>query len=409
MSPELLLTAICIITVTGTISGQVLELLNLQYAKKPVPEELAGYYDEERYRRTLDYQKAKTTFSGWSSAFSLAISLIMLLAGGFGWLDGSLRQQITNPFLLSLVFFAIIMIAGEVISLPFSWYGTFVLEERFGFNKTTPATFWSDKAKGLLIGALIGTPLWWVFTTLVERLGSGFWIWFGIVASLFLLFMNMFYTSLLLPLFNKLTPLPEGALREAILAYAQREDFPVENIMVMDGSKRSSKANAFFSGIGRRKKIVLFDTLIAQHTTEELVAILAHEAGHYRKGHIKQGLVISVLQVFFILWVLSTVIVNGNLSAALGGSVTAVHLNLIAFSILFSPISSITGVAAMMISRKNEFEADAWAAQTADGKALATALKKLSAETLGNLFPHPLYVFFHYSHPPLLKRLEKLM
>ena len=409
MSPELLLTALCIITVAGTISSQVLDLLNLRHAKKPVPDELAGYYDEERYRRTLDYQQAKTRFSGWSSAFSLAISLIMLLTGGFGWIDGSLRQQIANPFLLSLVFFAIIMIAGEVISLPFSWYGTFVLEERFGFNKTTPATFWSDKAKGLLIGALIGTPLWWVFTTLVERLGSGFWIWFGIIASLFLLFMNMFYTSLLLPLFNKLTPLPEGALREALLAYAQREDFPVENIMVMDGSKRSSKANAFFSGIGRRKKIVLFDTLIAQHTTEELVAILAHEAGHYRKGHIKQGLVISVLQIFFILWVLSTVIVNGNLSAALGGSVTAVHLNLIAFSILFSPISSITGVAAMMISRKNEFEADAWAAQTADGKALATALKKLSAETLGNLFPHPLYVFFHYSHPPLLKRLEKLM
>ncbi|MFM7195139.1 MAG: M48 family metallopeptidase, partial [Bacteroidota bacterium] len=332
MSPEFLLTAICIITIAGFITGQVLDVLNLRNARQPVPLELTDYYDEARYRRTLDYQQAKTRFSGWSSAFSLVVSLTMLLTGGFGWLDGLLRQQIANPFLLSLAFFGIIMIAGEIIALPFSWYGTFILEARFGFNKTTPGIFWGDKAKGLLIGALIGTPLWWVFMTLVERLGSGFWIWFGIVASAFLLFMNMFYTSLLLPLFNKLTPLPEGALRDAILAYAEREDFPVENIMVMDGSKRSSKANAFFSGIGKRKKIVLFDTLIAQHTTEELVAILAHEAGHYRKGHIKQGLVISVVQVFFILWVLSTVISNENLTAALGGSVTAVHLNLIAFS-----------------------------------------------------------------------------
>jgi len=408
MSPELLLTTICIITIAGFLFGLVLDLLNLRHSAKPVPSNMIGYYDEARYRKTLDYQRAKTVFSGWSATFSVAVSLTMLITGGFGWLDGLLRPRIADPYLLSLSFFGIILLAGEVLSLPFSWYGTFVLEERFGFNKTTVSIFFGDKVKGLLLGAMIGAPLWWVFMFLVERLGPGFWIWFGLVASAFLLFMNMFYTSLLLPMFNKLTPLPDGELREAIMDYARRSDFPVQNIMVMDGSKRSSKANAFFSGIGKQKKIVLFDTLIAQHTTTELVAVLAHEAGHYRKGHIVQGLLMAIVQVFFILWVLSLVIGNADLSAALGGTVPALHLNLIAFTILFSPVSGIAGLAAMMVSRKNEFEADAWAARTSDGKALASALKKLSAETLSNLFPHPLYVFFHYSHPPLLQRLQKL-
>ncbi len=218
----------------------------------------------------------------------------------------------------------------------------------------------------------------------------------------------MFYTSLIVPLFNKLTPLPEGELKSAIEAFAVKINFPLDNILVIDGSKRSKKANAFFAGIGKRKKIVLYDTLIANHTIEELVAVLAHEVGHYKKNHIIWGYVLSVIQIVFTLWVLSLLLFNPAVSMALGGTTLSVHLNLLAFGILFSPISSITGLLMNMYSRKNEFEADAYALETYDGRALANALKKLSVDSLSNLYPHPVYVFFHYSHPPLLKRLDAL-
>jgi STE24 endopeptidase len=223
-----------------------------------------------------------------------------------------------------------------------------------------------------------------------------------------MLLMNIFYTSWLLPLFNRLTPLEDGELRSAIVAYAEKVNFPITQIMVMDGSKRSSKANAFFSGIGKSKKVVLFDTLIEKHTTEELVAVLAHEVGHYKKRHLIAGLALAVGQIFFTLWMLSYMIFNPELSHALGGNVLATHLNLIAFGILFSPISAVTGLFSLMLSRKNEFEADAYAGTTYNAKALATALKKLSVDTLSNLFPNRFYVFFHYSHPPLLQRLKQL-
>lgn len=218
----------------------------------------------------------------------------------------------------------------------------------------------------------------------------------------------MFYTTLLLPLFNKLTPLGDGELKNAIEAFAKKVDFPLDNIFIMDGSKRSKKANAFFSGIGKKKKIVLFDTLIENHTTDELVAVLAHEVGHFKKKHIVWSYVLSVIQIFFTLFILSLMVFNQDLSIALGGKVQAIHLNLIAFMILFSPISSITGLFTSMYSRKNEFEADAYAKETFSGTALSNALKKLSVDSLSNLYPHPTYVFFHYSHPPLLKRLEAI-
>jgi STE24 endopeptidase len=218
----------------------------------------------------------------------------------------------------------------------------------------------------------------------------------------------MFYTSLILPLFNKLAPLQEGELKTAIQQFAQKVNFPLDNIFVMDGSKRSKKANAFFSGIGKKKKIVLYDTLIENHTTDELVAVLAHEVGHFKKKHIVWSYVLSVLQIFFMLFVLSLMIYNTDLSLALGGKEQAIHLNLLAFGILFSPISGITGLLMSLLSRKNEFEADAYAKETFSGTALATALKKLSVDSLSNLFPHPAYVFFHYSHPPLLQRLKAL-
>lgn len=305
-------------------------------------------------------------------------------------------------------FFGVVGLASDILTLPFQWYATFVIEERYGFNRTTLQTFITDKLKGYLLAALIGGGLLALLIYLVRAIGPDFWIWFALIASAFIVFMNMFYTSLIVPLFNKLTVLPEGELKSAISAFAEKVDFPLGNIYVIDGSKRSGKANAFFSGIGRKKKIVLYDTLIANHSIEELVAVLAHEVGHYKKKHIVWGLALSILQITFTLWILSLMVYNENLSFALGGAEYAIHLNLLAFAILFSPISGVAGLLMTWYSRKNEYEADAFARTHYSGPALANALKKLSVDSLSYLFPHPWYVFFHYSHPPLLKRLESI-
>lgn len=408
MDPETILFLIVGIAAASYLFEQLLEYVNLKARRMDIPDEIASFYDRERYMKSLNYHQELTRFSFLSSAFSFIISMAMLLGGGFGWLDDMLRVYIQNDTTLALAFFGILMLASDLLSLPFQLYSTFVIEERYGFNKTTYRTFFMDKVKGYFLAALIGAPLLSVLIYFIQSLGPSFWIWFAIVATGLILFMNMFYTSLILPLFNKLTPLPEGELKSAIEDFARSVRFPLDNIFVIDGSKRSSKANAFFSGIGRRKKIVLYDTLIQKHSSEELVAVLAHEVGHFKKKHIIWGLVLSVLQIFFTLFVLSLMVYNENLSIALGGSQHSIHLNLIAFSILFAPISGFTGLFMSMYSRKNEFEADAYASQTFSGHALAEALKKLSVDSLSNLYPHPLYVFFHYSHPPLLKRLEAI-
>ena len=387
---------------------QFLDYLNLTAQRKDIPAEIAEFYDKEKYQKSLDYQREQQRFSFISSAFSFILSLLMLLLGGFGWLDGQLRPLLENEIILALVFFGIIMIVSDLLGIPFQLYSTFVIEEKYGFNKTTIKIFILDKLKGYALGAVIGGLLISILLYLIQTIGPNFWIWFGLIAASLILLVNMFYTSLLLPLFNKLTPLGDGELKTTIEVFSKKVNFPLGNIFVMDGSKRSAKANAFFSGIGKKKKIVLYDTLITNHSTEELVAVLAHEVGHFKKKHIIWSYLISIVQVFFILFVLSQMIYNENLSLALGGSTQAIHLNLIAFGILFSPISGITGLFMSMLSRKNEFEADAYAKETYDGNALANALKKLSVDTLSNLYPHPLYVFFHYSHPPLLKRLKAL-
>lgn len=388
--------------------NQWLEYLNIRALRTDIPDDVAAFYDRARYDQSLNYQRDLTRFSFLSSGFSFIVTMGMLLGGGFGWLDSVLRPEIPNEIVLALVFFGILMLASDIITLPFQRYATFVIEDRFGFNKTTPRTFALDKLKGYLLALVIGAPLLGLLIFLIRSIGPTFWIWFALIATLFIIFMNMFYTSLILPLFNKLTPLPEGDLKDAIQRFAHRVSFPLDNIFVIDGSKRSSKANAFFSGIGKKKKIVLYDTLIEKHSTEELVAVLAHEVGHFKKKHILQSLALAVLQVFFTMFVLSLMVYNENLSIALGGTRLAVHLNLIAFSILFAPISGFTGLFMSMYSRKNEFEADAYASVNFNGQALADALKKLSVDSLSNLYPHPLYVFFHYAHPPLLQRLRKI-
>jgi len=408
MDSQTILYIILVISALTYIFDQLLDYINLRHQRTDIPDEIASFYDRTKYLKSLEYHKEQTRFSFITSAFSFALSFSMLSLGGFGWLDGMLRPYIGNEILLALVFFGALMLASDILAIPFQLYSIFVIEEKYGFNKMTNRTFVVDKLKSYLLAALIGAPLLALLIYLIELIGPDFWIWFAVIASILILFINMFYTSLILPLFNKLTPLPEGDLKTAIEDFSKKVNFPLDNIFVIDGSKRSSKANAFFSGIGKKKKIVLYDTLINNHTTEELVAVLAHEVGHFKKKHIVWSFVLSIVQVFFTLFILSLMIYNQDLSAALGGKQLSIHLNLIAFAILFSPISGITGLFMSMYSRRNEFEADAYARETFSGPALMNALKKLSVDSLSNLFPHPLYVFFHYSHPPLLKRLEAI-
>lgn len=408
MQPQTILYIIIAITTLGYGFTQLLDYLNLKAQRTDIPKDIEAFYDREKYVQSLQYHRELTNFSFLSEAFGFAMAFSMLWFGGFGWLDTILRTYIEHDVFRALVFFGILMLASDILTLPFQWYSTFVIEEKYGFNKTTVKTFIADKLKGYALSAIIGGLLMAALLYLMQAIGKDFWIWFALIACAFVLLMNMFYTSLILPLFNKLTPLQEGPLKTAIEAFSRNVNFPLDNIYVIDGSKRSNKANAFFSGIGKKKKIVLYDTLINNHTTEELVAVLAHEVGHFKKKHIIWSYGLSVVQIVFTLFILSLMVFNEQVSLAMGGTQHSIPLNLVAFGVLFSPVSGITGLLMMMLSRKNEYEADAYAKETFDGAALSDALKKLSVDNLSNLYPHPAYVFFHYSHPPLLKRLEAL-
>ena len=408
MSPETIFLIIISLFVFDFIFEQTLDYLNSKTLQDKLPKEAEGIYTEEKYKASIAYQRDQSSFGFVSAIFSFVLSGLMLLFGGFGWLDSMLRGYLDNQIVLALAFFGVIFIVSDVLTLPFQYYSTFVIEEKHGFNKTTIKTFILDKIKGYLLGVIIGGALVYVLLSLIMNMGPNFWLVFWAIATVLVLGINMFYTSLILPLFNKLTPLEDGELKTAIADYCQKEGFPGTKVFVIDGSKRSSKANAFFSGIGSQKKVVLYDTLINNHSIAELVAVLAHEVGHYKKKHIVQGFVASILQMGFMLFALSLFVFNPDMSKALGANQLAIHTNLIAFGLLFAPVSMLSGLIMNLVSRKNEFEADAFAAETFSGKELATAIKKLSVDNLSNLTPHPLYVFFHYSHPPMLQRLKAM-
>lgn len=407
-TPQTILTIILFLVIAGFVFDTFLSWLNLRSQPDDIPDSVAAFYDREKYRKSLAYHRHRTNFSFGTSTFSFLLSVAMLYFGGFGWLDTWLRPVIHHEILLALSFFGVLALASDILTLPFQLYSTFVIEEKYGFNKTTIKTFIGDKLKGYAVGTILGGGLISLLIYLIQWIGPDFWILFSFIAAILILLINMFYTTIFLPLFNTLTPLEDGELKTRIESFSKTVGFPLDNVFVMDGSKRSNKANAFFSGIGRKKKIVLYDTLIANHNTDELVAVLAHEVGHYKKKHIIFGYILSVIQVVFTLFILSRMVQSENVSLALGGTQSAIHLNLLAFGILFSPISGLTGLFMSMYSRKNEFEADAYAKETFSGPALASALKKLSVDNLSDLYPHPLYVFFHYSHPPLLTRLAAI-
>lgn len=396
------------IVIFGFLGERTLQWLNDRHRSTTLPDRLRDIYDEQEYARSQAYDKAKNRISLLSGILSTALLITLLATGTFGALYGYLGHYTTHFIGQPLLFFVVLAVASDIISEPFSLYNTFVLEERFGFNRTTPRTYVFDKLKGYLLAAIIGGGLLALILWIYYAIPGYFWLLGWMVVSGFSLFFAVFYTSWIVPLFNTLTPLPDGELRTAIEAFAKKVDFPLTNIYVMDSSKRSTKSNAFFSGMGKRKAIVLFDTLIEKHSTEELVAVLAHEIGHYKRKHIQQSIVLSIVQTGVLFFLLDQLLGVDVVSQALGYPQAVLPLNLLAFGLLFSPVSTLIGIAMNALSRKNEYEADAFAAQHYAPKPLQQALKQLSRDNLSNLEPHPVYVFVHYSHPPVLDRLRQL-
>ena len=373
-----------------------------------LPEKLKGICDAEEYKKTQLYQKDNNRLSLWSSAFNLAVILIMIIAGGFALVDNIARTFSANAVIIALVFFGIIGFVSDLINIPFGCYDTFVIEKKYGFNTMTIRTFIADHIKSWFIALLIGVPVLGLITWFYYKTGKNFSLYAWGLITLFSVFINLFYSELIVPLFNKQVPLQEGSLRTMIEAFSKKTGFRLRNIYIIDGSKRSTKANAYFSGFGPKKRIVLYDTLQKELSDEEIVAVLAHEIGHYKKKHVLLNLLFSVLITGLMLFLLSVVVNSPSFSLALGSKNASFHLGLIVFGILYSPLSLIIGLLTNYVSRKNEFAADRFAKENFRSEILATALKKLSVKNLSNMMPHPAYVFFHYSHPPLLQRLEKL-
>ena len=385
-----------------------LELLNLKNLSEKLPEELKDLYDAEKYVQSQKYERTNIRFGLICSSFNLLLILGMFFFGGFAWLDNLAASITTNPVLHPLIFFGIMGLAFDIVNTPFAVYDTFVIEQRFGFNKTTPLLYVTDKLKGWLLSALIGGGLMALIVWFYLQTTVYFWLWTWLLMSLFTLFMAFFYSSLIVPLFNKQKPLEDGDLKYQITSHAEKAKFHIDKIFTIDGSKRSTKANAYFSGLGRKKRIVLFDTLIAELSTDEIVAVLMHEIGHYRKKHIISSMVLSFIQSGIMLFIFSLFVSQPVLSQALGVPEASFHIGLIAFGVLYSPISVVIGLMMNTHSRKNEYQADSFAAGFGMGNALINSLRKLSVTNLSNLTPHPLYVFFHYSHPTLLQRIRNL-
>jgi len=385
------------------------ELLNLKNLKPELPEEFKGYYDEEKYSKSQEYTKVTTRFGLVNGTFDLALLLAFWLSGAFNYLDLFLRNYGFGTVTTGLFYIGALLIGKTVVSLPFSIYSTFVIEERFGFNKTTAATFVADLFKGIVLSIIIGGLLMATVLWFFETAGSLAWLYCWIAVTFFILLLQFIAPTWIMPLFNKFSPLEEGELKDSILDYAKSVDFSVKNLFVIDGSKRSSKSNAFFTGFGKNKRIALFDTLIEGHSVSELVAVLAHEIGHYKKKHVVKGMVISIIHMGIMLFLLSIFVSHKGLFDAFYMENISVYSGLIFFGLLFSPIEMVLSIFMNIFSRKNEYEADRFAAETTGkGDDMINALKKLSVHNLSNLTPHPFYAFLNYSHPPLLERIRAI-
>jgi len=408
MDYPMLFYIIVAILIFQFILETVLDYLNAGKFKDPVPSELNDVFDLEEYDKSQEYKKTNYKFGLTSSVFSLCLTLAFLFFGGFEWVDNIARGISVNPIANALIFFGIIMLGSDLITTPFSYYQTFVIEEKFGFNKSTTALFFIDKIKGWLMMIVLGGGVLALIIWFFQWAGTNFWIYAWGVIAVFTIFMNLFYSKLIVPLFNKQTPLEEGSLKSKIESYARKVGFELKHVFVIDGSKRSTKANAYFSGFGKEKRVTLYDTLLNDLDEDEIVAVLAHEVGHYKRNHIIFNLSASIILTGLTLFLLSLFVNNPQVSLAIGVSQPSFHAALIGFGILYSPISEITSLIMNFLSRKFEYQADDYAKNTFAALPLVTSLKKLSKNNLSNLTPHPAYVFMHYSHPPLIDRIRNL-
>lgn len=408
MTPQLLFWIFIALILIDFIFNSVLDSLNAKHFDDELPPELQDVYEPEEYKKSQAYKKERNKFSNIYGLFSTVVILVVLFVQGFAIVNDWAFSISENPIWAGLIFFGILMLANGIIGLPFSYYSTFVIEEKYGFNKTNLRTFILDKIKGAVLGAIIGGGILAFIIWIYLLTGKNFWLYAWGVLTLFSLFVNMFYSRLIVPIFNKQSPLEENSLRDKIEAYAQKVGFDLKNIFVIDGSKRNTKANAYFSGFGREKRITLYDTLIEDLEEDEIVAVLAHEVGHYKRKHIIFNLISAILQSGITLWILSLFIGSPLLANALGVEEPNFHIALIAFGILYAPISELIGIFMNLMSRKFEYQADDYAKATHDSEKLISSLKKLSSKSLSNLTPHRLYVFVHYSHPSLLQRIQNL-
>lgn len=388
---------------------RILSILNMRHSTQPIPDILSGIYDEEKYTRQQSYFRTNVRLGMVSSVCSFLLTFGLFVFKGFAWIDGLARMCTSNELLVSLLFFLFFGILSALVGLPFQIYDTFVAEERFGFNKVTPKLFILDRLKGWILSILISGLLLTAVIFIYQLLPDYFWLVAWAVVSAFSLFMSLFYSELIVPLFNKQTPLPEGELRSAIEAFANKTGFSLKNIYVIDNSKRSTKANAYFTGWGKKKRIVLYDTLIDLMSTDEIVAVLAHEIGHNKYKHTIKHIVVSLLTNLLMFYLLGLVLKYDVFAQAAGCEKASFHVNMLVFGVLYTPLSLLMGLAGNVLSRSNEFQADAFVKENGMADALVSALKKLSAQSLSNLTPHPAYVFFNYSHPTLYERVKALL
>ncbi len=391
------------------ILSQIADRLNLKNMSTTLPDEFQGYYDDEKYKKSQEYTRTYTRFGFIVDSIDLVMLLFFWFLGGFNWLDNLVRSLDLAIIWTGLLYMAALMAAKSVISLPFSIYSTFVIEERFGFNKTTVKTFIMDRLKGLLLGVIIGGPLMAAVLAIFQYLGDMAWLVGWGVVTLVSLIMSYIAPTWIMPLFNKFEPLEDGELKSAIMNYASSVNYPLAGVYKIDGSRRSAKSNAFFTGFGKNKRIALFDTLMEQHTIKEMVAILAHEIGHYKKKHVIRRLITGTLQTGLMFYVLSLFISLPGLFDAFYMDHISVYAGLIFFGMLYGPIELILSIGSNIMSRRNEYQADRFACETTgEADSLIVALKKLTVNNLSNLKPHPFYAFLNYSHPPILKRIEAM-
>ena len=408
MSSEIIFFIIVVFLCLDFVLERVLESLNSKHMSPVLPDSLKGIYEEKEYSRFQSYKRENGRLDSWSSGVGFVVMIVFLVAGGFGWYNSWVVSLTDSVVWQTILFVVGLSVASSVLDIPFDYYATFRIEEKYGFNKTTRRVYWLDTVKELFLSLVLGGVLLALVVWFYTWAGTYFWLYAWGAVTLFSVFMAMFYSQLIVPLFNKQTPLQEGSLRDKIQAFAGKVGFKLDNIYVIDGSKRSTKANAYFTGLGPKKRVVLYDTLIDELTEEEIVAVLAHEVGHYKKRHTLRSMVVSVIQMGVLFWLFSLCVNNAALSEALGGDRAYFQLGLIAFAILYSPVNLILGVGMNVWSRNNEYEADAFAARYYEGDYLVSGLKKISVKSLSNLTPHPLYEYIYYSHPSLLKRIDAI-